>query len=171
MWFEDWGSLGRIVVLGSLGYLALVTVLRISGKRTLSKMNAFDFVITISLGSVFGGLLLDESVSLAEGVTAMALLVGLQWLMSALYVRWGRFERLIKGEPRLLYDRGRYLDGALKRERITRDEVQAAMRDSNVVDHRRALAVLETDGSVTVISAEEERQPMAMEGVRDGPGG
>lgn len=171
MWFEGWGSLARVVVLGSIGYLALVALLRVSGKRTLSKMNAFDFVVTITLGSVFGGLLLDDSVSLAEGVTALALLIGLQWLMTALYVRSTRFERLIKGEPQLLYDRGRYLDGVLKRERITREEVQAAMRASKVVDHRDALAVLETDGSVTVITTAEESQPMAMEGVRRGPSG
>jgi uncharacterized membrane protein YcaP (DUF421 family) len=151
MWFEGWSSLARIIVLGSIGYVALVVLLRVSGKRTLSKMNAFDFVVTITLGSVFGGLLLNDSVSLAEGVTALALLIGLQWAMTALYVRSARFEKLIKGEPQLLYDRGRYLDTVLKRERITREEVQAAMRDSNVVDHRNALAVLETDGSLTVI--------------------
>lgn len=166
MWFNGWDSIGRIFVVGTLGYVALIALLRISGKRTLSKMNAFDFVVTITLGSAFGGLLLNDSVSLVDGVAGIALLIGLQWVVSAIYVRSTWFEKMVKGEPQLLYDRGRFLDRTLKRERITREEVQAAMRDSNVVDHESALAVLETDGSVTVITAREQNHPLAVRGVR-----
>jgi uncharacterized membrane protein YcaP (DUF421 family) len=166
MWFDSWNSVGRIVVVGTVGYAALISLLRVSGKRTLSKMNAFDFVVTITLGSVFGGLLLNEAVSLTEGIAAIALLVVLQWVVSSLYVRSTHFEKLIKGEPQLLFDRGRFLDRTLKRERISREEVQAAMRASNVVDHQSALPVLETDGSVTVIAAKEGEEPLAVEGVR-----
>ncbi|MFZ0014826.1 MAG: YetF domain-containing protein [Acidimicrobiia bacterium] len=166
MWFDNWSSVLRIVVVGTLGYIALISLLRVSGKRTLSKMNAFDFVVTITLGSVFGGLLLNDAVSLTEGVTAIALLVVLQWVVSSIYVRSTNFEKLVKGEPQLLFDRGRFLDRTLRRERVTREEVQAAMRASNVVNHERALAVLETDGSVTVIAAQEQEEPLAVEGVR-----
>jgi uncharacterized membrane protein YcaP (DUF421 family) len=81
MWFDSWNSVGRIVVVGTVGYAALISLLRVSGKRTLSKMNAFDFVVTITLGSVFGGLLLNEAVSLTEGIAAIALLVVLQWVV------------------------------------------------------------------------------------------
>lgn len=156
----------RIVVLGTLGYIALIVILRVSGKRTLSKMNAFDFVITISLGSVYASLLVSDSLALIDGIVALAVLVGLQWCVSAIYVRSRWFERLVKDRPQLLYWQGEYLDEVLKRERVTRDEVQAAMRDSNVTQHESALAVLETDGSVTVIAAEEEQMPHALEGVK-----
>jgi len=166
MWFDTWASLIRIVVLGTLGYIALIVILRVSGKRTLSKMNAFDFVITISLGSVYASLLVSDSLALIDGIVALAVLVGLQWCVSAIYVRSRWFERLVKDRPQLLYWQGEYLDEVLKRERVTRDEVQAAMRDSNVTQHESALAVLETDGSVTVIAAEEEQMPHALEGVK-----
>lgn len=156
----------RIVVLGTLGYMALIVILRVSGKRTLSKMNAFDFVITISLGSVYASLLVSDSLALIDGVVALAVLVGLQWCVSAIYVRSRWFERLVKDRPQLLYWQGEYLDEVLKRERVTRDEVQAAMRDSNVTKHESALAVLETDGSVTVITAREQQMPHALEGVK-----
>jgi len=166
MWFDTWASLIRIAVLGTLGYIALIVILRVSGKRTLSKMNAFDFVITISLGSVYASLLVSDSLALIDGIVALAVLVGLQWCVSAIYVRSRWFERLVKDRPQLLYWQGEYLDEVLKRERVTRDEVQAAMRDSNVTQHESALAVLETDGSVTVIAAEEEQMPHALEGVK-----
>ena len=166
MWFEGWESLLRIVVLGTLGYVALIAMLRISGKRTLSKMNAFDFVITITLGSAYASLLVSESVTLTEGVTALAVLIALQWVVSWISVRSPRFESIVKGTPQLLFWHGQYLDEALKRERITREEVQAAMRASNVTVGESAAAVLESDGSVTVISIEEEQLNHVMGSVR-----
>jgi hypothetical protein len=75
MWFDGWESLLRILIHGTLGYIALVFMLRLSGKRTLSKMNAFDFVITIALGSAFATLLISDMVPLINGVVAIALLV------------------------------------------------------------------------------------------------
>lgn len=48
MFYDDWSGLVRVVVVGTCAYLALVALLRISGKRTLAKLNAFDFVITIA---------------------------------------------------------------------------------------------------------------------------
>lgn len=166
MWFDGWDDIVRTVILGSLGYFALIFILRLSGKRTLSKMNAFDFVITIALGSTFASLLVSESVSLAQGVTALVVLVGLQWALSFLYVRSSLIESVIKGSPQLIYWRDTFLDDVLKRERVTHEEVQAAMRDSNVTDHRRAAAVLETDGSITVINVEEEDSTIALDQVR-----
>ena len=50
MFFESWSSLGRILAVGALAYMALVLLLRISGKRTLTKLNAFDLVVTVALG-------------------------------------------------------------------------------------------------------------------------
>jgi uncharacterized membrane protein YcaP (DUF421 family) len=165
MLFDGWDPILRTVILGSLGYFALILILRVSGKRTLSKMNAFDFVITIALGSTFASLLISESVSLVQGVTALVVLVGLQWTVSSLYVRSRLVESVIKGNPQLLYWRGDFLDEALKRERVTHAEVQAAMRDSNVTDHRHAAAVIETDGSITVVDIEEQNSTIALENV------
>lgn len=166
MWFGDWGAVGRIVVIGTLGYLALIALLRVSGKRTLSKMNAFDFVITITLGSTYATLLISDTVPLVEGVVALALLVGLQWLVSTIYVRSEWFESVVKGRPQILYWRGDYLEDVLRRERITREEIQAAMRASDVSDHERAVAVLETQGDLTVMTIDETDSPHAMERVK-----
>jgi len=151
MWFDSWESILRILVHGSLGYVALVFMLRISGKRTLSKMNAFDFVVTIALGSVFATLLISTSVPLIDGVVAIAVLIALQWIVSSLYVRSERFEAMVKGTPELVFWRGVYLDAALRRMRVTHEEVQAAMRDQNVTTDRSAAVILETDGSLSVV--------------------
>ncbi len=65
--FDSWSAMGRTVVVGVLAYLALVLLLRVSGKRTLSKMNAFDLVVTVALGSTLATVLLSTSVALARG--------------------------------------------------------------------------------------------------------
>ena len=66
MLFDSWFDLSRVAVVGFLAYVAMILCLRISGKRTLSKWNAFDFVITIALGSTLATVLLSRENALAE---------------------------------------------------------------------------------------------------------
>lgn len=168
MWFDSGTAVLRILVHGTLGYVALILLLRVSGKRSLSKMNAFDFVVTIALGSAFATLLVSADVPLVEGVVALGTLIGLQWLASTLYVRSERFEAIIKGTPQVVFWKGRYLEHVMRRVRITREEIRAAMRDSNVMRHDQAAAVLETDGSLTVVAMPPGETVHAMRGVDHG---
>ncbi len=87
MFFGSWYSLLRILVVGVLAYVALIVLLRVTGKRTLSKMNAFDLVVTVALGSTLATVLLSKDVALADGVVAFALLIGLQFIITWLSVR------------------------------------------------------------------------------------
>jgi uncharacterized membrane protein YcaP (DUF421 family) len=67
-------------------------------------------------------------------------------------VRWPRFQGAIKAEPTLLVHRGRLLPAAMRAERITREEILAAMRASGAPDAEKiAAVVLETDGSLSVV--------------------
>jgi uncharacterized membrane protein YcaP (DUF421 family) len=152
MLFDSWAGLGRVLVVGTLAYVALVITLRISGKRTLSKLNAFDLVVTVALGSTLATVLLSRDVALAEGLLALALLVLLQFALAWLSVRSPRVESIVKSEPTLLLYEGRYLDRALRRERITREELLSALRSSGLSDPEQAAAVvLESDGSISVV--------------------
>jgi uncharacterized membrane protein YcaP (DUF421 family) len=152
VFFDSWAGLGRVLVVGTMAYAALVTILRISGKRTLTKLNAFDLVVTVALGSTLATVLLSKSVALAEGVLAMALLVSCQFAIAWLSVRSPGFQALVKSEPTLLMRRGQFLEGSLRSQRITREEVLAALRSEGIADAAEAEAViLETDGSIAVI--------------------
>lgn len=99
MFYDGWLGLVRVVVVGTCAYLALVLLLRVSGKRTLAKLNAFDFVVTVALGSTLATVLLSSTVALAEGVLALVLLVALQYVVAWASVRSRRVERLA-GRPR-----------------------------------------------------------------------
>ncbi len=160
MFFDSWAGVGRVLLVGTLAYVALVLVLRISGKRTLTKLNAFDLVVTVSLGSTLATVLLSRSVPLVEGVTALALLVGLQFLITWLSVRWPLFRRLVKSEPTLLMLRGAPLDAALRAQRVTLDELMAAVRSQGIADMAEVGAVvLETDGTISVLPRVPEPLP------------
>lgn len=156
MWFDSWSDLARILVVGPLAYIVLVAVLRISGPRTLSKLNAFDLVVTVALGSTLATVLLNSSVSLAEGALALILLVLLQFLVSRSSVRWRPAERVVKSEPVLLYHRG-FRRGPMRRARVTEDEVRQAARSSGRASLGDVAAVvLESDGTLTVLSSVPE---------------
>jgi len=109
MLFGGWQPLIRTVLVGILAYLALVVLLRISGKRTLSKFNAFDFVVTVAIGSTLATVLLSQDVALAQGVIAFAVLLALQFVITWLSVRFRSVHKLVKSEPALLLYRGEYL--------------------------------------------------------------
>ena len=154
MFFDSWSAVLRVLIVGVLGYAALLALLRVSGKRTLSKMNAFDFVVTIALGSTLASMLLSKSVALVDGVLALALLVLLQFVISWSSVRWRAVDRAVKAEPALLYYQGQLLHDMLMRERVSRVEVEAAVRQSGYGSLKQVAAVvLETDGSLSVIPA------------------
>lgn len=167
MFFDGWQGVGRTALVGVLAYLALVTLLRVSGKRTLSKMNAFDLVVTVALGSTLASILLSSDVALAEGLTALAVLIGMQFVIAWLSVRSPFVSRLVKSEPALLAYAGRLLPEALRRERVVEAEVRAAVRAEGVADLADVAAVvLETDGSFTVVPKIDRPAKPALRGVR-----
>ena len=150
--FNGWQPILRIVLVGILAYFALILILRISGKRSLSKLNAFDFVVTIALGSTLASLILDAKVALAEGIAAFAMLIGLQFAVTWSSVRWPVIRKLTTGEPALLCYHGNLLHSVLKSERISETEILAAVRSAGLLTLESVDAVvLETDGSMSVL--------------------
>ena len=152
LFFTDWNSIGRTLLIGIAAYVGLILLLRASGKRTLSKMNAFDLVVTVALGSTLATVLLTKSVALADGLVAFALLIFLQFSLTWLSVRFTFISNLVKAQPTLLVYQGQFLPQALKAERITEDEILAALREKGVSEVSQAAAVvLETEGSLSIL--------------------
>jgi len=167
MFFDGWQGIGRTALVGVLAYLALVVLLRVSGKRTLSKMNAFDLIVTVALGSTLATILLSSDVALAEGLTALAVLILMQYVIAWFSVRSQTVSRLVKAEPTLLVYRGRLLPDALRRERVVDAEIWAAVRAEGIADLAEVAAVvLETDGSFTVVPAVERPEQSTLRNVR-----
>ena len=117
-------------------------------------MNSFDFVITVVIGATFGRILTARSIPFVEAVTAFALLIGLQFLVSSVQTRWRSFASLITAAPTLLYHRGQLHTSALRRVRVTEDELRAAVRRQGAGSLEEVGAVvMESDGSLSVVMA------------------
>ena len=167
MFFDNWLQILKILLIGTLAYVAIILILRILGKRTLSQMNAFDFIITVALGSTLATAMLSKDTPLAEGLTGLALLVLLQFLVSWTYVRLPFFARLIKSEPRLLFYQGEFKDKALKEERVEREELLQAARDQGILSlDQIAAIVLETNGKFSIIKNSDQQANSTLQNVK-----
>lgn len=156
MWFDSWGDLLRVVLVGTAAYASLVLVLRVSGKRTLGQLNAFDFIVTVALGSTLATILLSSEVSYAEGFTALALLSALQWVVATVSSRWPRVRNVITAQPSIIVRNGQFDTQALTESRLTEADVLQTVRASgsgSLADI--AVVVLETNGKISVIRREQ----------------
>jgi uncharacterized membrane protein YcaP (DUF421 family) len=151
--FSDLSNLRHTLLIGTLGYIGVTILLRTSGKRTLSKWNSFDFVVTIAFGSILASLMLSTQTSLVQGILAFSLLVFYQYSLTWFSARSSVVQILIKAKPSLLFYQGRFCQSILKAERVAQGEVLAAIRASGRADLSEVKAViLETDGTFSVIN-------------------
>ncbi|TWJ21336.1 uncharacterized membrane protein YcaP (DUF421 family) [Micromonospora endolithica] len=158
----------RLLVVAAIVYPALVLILRLSGKRTLSKLNAFDFVVTVALGSTLATILLSRDVSLVEGILALTLLVALQYAVALVAVRWPAAQRLLKSRPTMLLRDGRLRRDAMRRARVAESEIRQAARSSGAGDlSELAAVVLESDGSLSVIQRSKLGDGSSLDDVAD----
>jgi uncharacterized membrane protein YcaP (DUF421 family) len=149
--FESWYSVGRTVTLTVIGFAALITLLRVSGKRTLSKLNVFDFVFVVAVGSMFASTVIEKDITLIEGLSGLITLVLIQVVLARIAASWPAAERIINGSPTLLLARGKFIPHALRKERVTEEEVRAAIRAKGInrVEDVHAV-IIENDGTLSV---------------------
>jgi len=156
-YFSGWEPVVRVLIVGVAMYAALVVFLRVSRSRTLSSMNAFDFVVTVAIGSAFGRALTAKSVALSEALAAFGLLVGLQYAVTWIQIRWPYFQRIVTNPPTLLYFRGEFVDEEMQRQRVTESELQSAVRKQQFGSLSEVEAVvLESSGEFSVIPSVED---------------
>lgn len=152
VWFDSWSDLVRIVLVGAAAYVTLVVVLRVSGKRTLAQLNAYDFVVTVALGSTLATILLSSDVSWSEGAAAFGLIALLQFIVAWTSSRWPGARKVVTSRPMLLLRDGEIRTRSLRRARLTEDELAQAVRSSGGGSLEGVAAiVLETDGTLSVI--------------------
>ena len=151
-WFTSWSSLARIAVFSVLGYALLIALVRLYGKRTISKRNPSDFVVTVAIGSVLANWVMQSPVSLADGVFAIALWVTMQHVLEWVTTRSQSVRRLTEGRPTLLVYEGKPLPDNMRSENINESELLLSLRRSGYTAFDEVGAVvLEMDGTVTVL--------------------
>jgi len=147
-------------------YVALVIMLRIAGKRTLAKMNAFDFVVTIAIGSVLSIIMMDKTIPLLEGIAALALLIILQYLISWATVNFKSLNSFVRSSPTLLFYEGEMLKKNMKKERVTKSEILASLRKEGIHSIADVKAVvIESNGDLSVIKKDKSKPTETLQNV------
>ena len=153
----DLGStLPDVVLRTAVVYLFVVAAIRISGKREVGQMSVLELVVILVISDAVQNSMIGENTTLWGGLVAVVTLLSLDFAINRAAGRSRRLRNLVEGEPRLLVRDGRLLQKALREEKIDADDVRAAIRShglTRVEDVR--LAVLETDGSISVIPLDD----------------
>ncbi|MEM8810585.1 MAG: YetF domain-containing protein [Cyanobacteria bacterium P01_G01_bin.38] len=150
--FDGWEGIIKICIAAPIMYLAVVAAIRVAGKRSTSQMNNFDWIVTVAVGSLTASGIILDSVTVAEALTAIALLLGAQYLLTKGFLASGRLTKLARARPTLLVHNGQFIHEALQRERVMTSEVMAALRENGLVNIQEAQwVILETDATFSVI--------------------
>ena len=128
--WTGWSPILHTLLVGTVGYLTLIILLRGTGPHTMAKMTPLDFILGVTLGSAFGRVITAREVSLTQAITALVLLVSVQWVLSAARAKWKFVRGLVDSPPVLLYYNDRMQIRTLRKHRLTTDDVHAAARRS-----------------------------------------
>lgn len=144
------------VLRGAAIYFFLLIVLRLVGRRTLSEITTFDFVLLLILGEATQQALLGEDFSTVNAFLVILTLVLLDLLMSALQARFPAFERAVTGVPVIVVEDGRPLRALMRKARVDEKEIMEAARRGHGLERMEQIkyAVLERHGGISIIPRE-----------------
>lgn len=156
IFFKSWESLLRVLVTVIFAYPGLILLLRIYGKRSLSKLNMFDFIITVAFGSTLASVVIQENVTIIDGLVTFALLLTAQYIVTKTSLKSEWMNNIIKSDPTIIFYEGKFVDEAMEAERVSEDEILASIRQQGIACLNDVHAVvLETNGELSVLKAQE----------------
>lgn len=157
---EDWAGVGKVAACTAVSFLVLFVFIRITGKRTLASLSAFDFVVIIALGSTLAEMMLAE-IPLLNGAMALIVILAFQFGLAWAASKSKKIEDVVNAKPTLLYIDGAFLDEAMLREKVTVDEIYSEVRSAGIYDMAEIKAiVLELNGHVSVVKKSDKPEPM-----------
>ena len=166
IFFKDWKSIGHVVLATVIAFVTLFSFLRISGKRTLAKLNAFDFVVTVALGSTLSYMML-AMVPLVEGSIVLFLIIILRYIFAWTARSSKKMERLINAVPSLIYYDGVFIEKTMAKEAITKGEIFSTIRKSGIdqIEDVKAV-VMELNGQITVVKKSNRSGSSSLDDIR-----
>ena len=153
MFFQGWPTIANTIILSVLMYISIIIIVRVSGKRSLASFNAFDFLITVTIGSISASTMLSSQTKFFDGITAIVTLIILQFIVAKITAHSKTFRKIVKAEPTLLYFKGTYLNDNLKKMRISQDDVRQEVRiGANKTIENIDAVILEANGKLSIIT-------------------
>lgn len=159
----------EIIVRATLVFWLLWFVARGSGKKELAELSAFDLILIVVLGDIVQQAVTQEDFSVTGAALAVTTLAGWVLLLSLVQHRSSAARSVLSGSPVVLVWNGEVLDRAMRREKLSHDDLTEAARSQGIADLREVhAAVLEADGALSFVKREDEQEP---EGSQTGSSG
>ena len=141
----------------ALIFLVLLVGLRLLGKRQIGQMNIYDLAMIMALANAVQNAMTSGSGNLSVGIVSAGTLILLGRVLTALFIRSPRLEERLVGTPTVIIDEGRLVPEHMRRERVTEEQIQAALRQHGLTKPSQVkLAVLEVDGTLSIVPREEK---------------
>ncbi len=146
----------QIALRTAVVYLVVLIGVRLCGKREVGQMTPFDLTLLLLISNSVQNAMTGPDTSLIGGVIAASTLLVLNYVIGTLSGVNRGFRRLVEGEPSLLIHDGKPIEAHMKRERVSLDELERAVREHGIAKCSDvALAVLEVDGSISCLKYDE----------------
>lgn len=146
----------EFIVRGAITYVALLVLVRVSGKRTVGQFTPFDLIVVLLLSEGVSAGLTGGDDSVGGGMLVVSTLIGLNLLVALATSRSRRLEVLFEGNPVLIGRDGEFFGPLLERHRIGDGDVQKSLREADCDIHEMRYAFLETDGTISI---QKKRNP------------
>ena len=134
-------------------YLFLLLMFRLAGRRTLSEMTSFDFVLLLIISEATQNAMIGNDYSVMNAVLVITTLVGLDVLFTNWKHRSAFIERWLDGLPMILVENGRPLEDLMDRARVDQEDILAVARESQGLERMEQIkyAVLEVGGGISIV--------------------
>ncbi|HEY5279364.1 MAG TPA: YetF domain-containing protein [Pseudolabrys sp.] len=153
------------VIKATVVYFALWAVIRVSGRRTLGEMTAFDFVLFMIIGGSTQRAITGQDYSLTNALLLVATFVALDIGLSIVELKWPAMRRILNAMPMILVENGSLMAARMRRARITEDNILVSARRLNGLERidQIKFAILEASGEITIVPAEQAGPAEPME--------
>ncbi len=143
-----WQFVFRAVVI----YVLVMVLVRLSGKRAVGQFTPFDLVLVILIGNAVQNGINGGDNSLTGAAIMASTLIALNYAVAYVTSRSRRAEKIVEGEPVVLARNGRVFPQVLRRELVSQDDFDEALRMNSVDDVSDVeIALLETNGRISVV--------------------
>lgn len=141
----------EFIVRAGAVYLALLVLVRLSGKRTVGQFTPFDLVVVVLLSESVSNALTGGDQSLVGGLIGAATLITLNFGLAWLTARSKTAEKIVEGREVVLGRHGKVYKDVLERERVSQADFDEALREQDCSLHEMRCAFLETDGKISIL--------------------
>ena len=128
-------------------------IFRIAGKRTLSEMTSFDFILLLMIGEATQQALLGDNYSITHALIVGSTLIFLDVMLSNLKERYPQAEHAIEGVPVIVMQDGKMLQDRMRKERIDAEDILTAAREAHGIERLDQIkyAILERSGGISIV--------------------